>query len=149
MNFIPMKLYVKIEKKLFDRFWENELLNFVKLNFFLNSKFYKNEKKRYILPRNIPTDFEKNPNIGCRVTGVDRWRTTAIGPVDLKRLHRNKTWSTGSAGKRLYPNFAIIGTADSAPSGKVKNPGQKVLLGVLTSLCHSDRTYRDNASPQK
>ena len=26
----------------------------------------------YILPRNIPTDFENNPNIGCRVTGVDR-----------------------------------------------------------------------------
>ena len=46
----------------------------------------------YILPRNIPTDFEKNPNIGCRVTGVDRQtdrptdrrRATAIGPVDLK-----------------------------------------------------------------
>ena len=61
-----------------------------------NSKFYKNEKKTstsYFLPRNIPTDFEKNPNIGCRVTGVDRQtdrptdrrRATAIGPVDLKR----------------------------------------------------------------
>ena len=32
-------------KKLFYRFWENELLNFLKLKFiFLNSKFYKNEK---------------------------------------------------------------------------------------------------------
>ena len=35
MNFIPRKLYAQIEKKLFDRFWENE---------FLNSKFYKYEK---------------------------------------------------------------------------------------------------------
>ena len=50
------------------------LTDFEKMNlFFLNSKFYKNEKmSSYILPRNIPTDFEKNPNIGCRVTGVDR-----------------------------------------------------------------------------
>ena len=48
----------------------------------------------YILPRNISTDFEKNPNIGCRVTGVDgqtdrptdRRRATAIGPVDLKSV---------------------------------------------------------------
>ena len=47
---------------------------------------------RDIHPRNIPTNFEKNPNIGCRVTGVDgrtdrptdRRRATAIGPVDLK-----------------------------------------------------------------
>ena len=65
----------------------------------------------YIHPRNIPTDFENNPNIGCRVTDVDRRtdrptdrpttrhgnrssgpkptdrrRATAIGPVDLKIL---------------------------------------------------------------
>ena len=51
---------------------------------------------RDIHPRNIPTNFEKNPNIGCRVRGVDgrtdrqtdrptdRRRATAIGPVDLK-----------------------------------------------------------------
>ena len=26
---------------------------------------------RDIHPRNIPTNFEKNPNIGCRVRGVD------------------------------------------------------------------------------
>ena len=50
---------------------------------------------RDIHPRNIPTNFEKNPNIGCRVRGVDgrtdrptdrptdRRRATAIGPVDL------------------------------------------------------------------
>ena len=77
MNFIPRKLYVKIEKKLFDRFWENELLNFLKLKFicfkFKIQNFTKTKKtSSYILPRNIPTDFEKNPNIGCRVTGVDR-----------------------------------------------------------------------------
>ena len=52
---------------------------------------------RDIHPRNIPTNFEKNPNIGCRVRGVDgrtdrptdrptdRRRATAIGPVDLTR----------------------------------------------------------------
>ena len=51
---------------------------------------------RDIHPRNIPTNFEKNQNIGCRVRGVDgrtdrqtdrptdRRRATAIGPVDLK-----------------------------------------------------------------
>ena len=47
---------------------------------------------RDIHPRNIPTNFEKNPNIGCRVRGVDgrtdrqtdRRLAMAIGPVDLK-----------------------------------------------------------------
>ena len=34
MKFIPRKLYAKIEKKLFDRFWENELLNLLKLKLF-------------------------------------------------------------------------------------------------------------------
>ena len=77
MKFIPRKLYAKIEKKLFYRFWENELLNFLKLKlFFFKFKienFTKTKKtSSYIHPRNIPTDFEKNPNIGCRVTGVDR-----------------------------------------------------------------------------
>ena len=97
MKFIPRKLYAKIEKKLFDRFWENELLNFLKLKlFFFKFKienFTKIKKKSsYIHPRNIHTDFEKNPNIGCWVTDVDRptdlptdrRRATAIGPVDLK-----------------------------------------------------------------
>ena len=28
-------------------------------------------KSRDIHPRNIPTNFEKHPNIGCRVRGVD------------------------------------------------------------------------------
>ena len=55
--------------------------------------FTKTKKRsRDIHPRNIPTDFEKDPKIGCRVTGVDgrtdrptdRRRATAIGPVDLK-----------------------------------------------------------------
>ena len=51
-----------------------------------------------------------------------------------KILHRNKTQSTGSAGKRLDPNFAIIGDCRlresagasrlQAPGGEVKNPGQ-------------------------
>ena len=52
----------------------------------------------YILPRNIPTNFENNPNIGCRVTGVDgrtdgrtdrqtdRRLATAMGPVDQTTL---------------------------------------------------------------
>ena len=105
MKFIPRKLYAKIEKKLFDRFWENELLNFLKLKlFFFKFKienFTKIKKtSSYIHPRNIHTDFEKNPNIGCWVTDVDRRtdrptfrptdrptdrrRATAIGPVDLK-----------------------------------------------------------------
>ena len=59
---------------------------------------------RDIHPRNIPTNFENNPNIGCRVRGVDGWtdrqtdrptdrptdrrRATAIGPVDLKMTYR-------------------------------------------------------------
>ena len=34
MKFIPRKLYAKIEKMLIDKFWENELLIFLKLNFF-------------------------------------------------------------------------------------------------------------------
>ena len=62
--------------------------------FFLNSKFkilQTRKKSSYILPGNIPTDFEKNPNIGCRVTGVDRQtdrptdrrRATAIGPKNI------------------------------------------------------------------
>ena len=59
-----------------------------------NSKFYKNEKKMssYMHPRNIPTDFPKNPKIGCWVADVDRQtdrptdrrHPTAIGTVDLK-----------------------------------------------------------------
>ena len=68
--------------------------------FFLISKLKILQKRKktssYIHPRNIPTDFENNPNIGCRVTDVDRRtdrptdrptdrrRATAIGPVDLK-----------------------------------------------------------------
>ena len=54
------------------------------------------KRSRDIHPRNIPTIFEKDPKIGCRVTGVDgrtdrptdrptdRRRAMAIGPVDLK-----------------------------------------------------------------
>ena len=57
---------------------------------------------RDIHPRNIPTNFEKNPNIGGRVTGVDgrtdrptdrptdRRRATAIGPVELKMIQSEK-----------------------------------------------------------
>ena len=92
MKFIPRKLYAKIEKKLFDRFWENELLNFKKLKLL----FFKFK-------------IENNPNIGCRVTDVDRRtdrptdrrRATAIGPlVDLK--------------KYVKPRFAYI-TSDGGP----------------------------------
>ena len=39
---------------------------------------------RDIHPSNIPTNFENNPNIGCRVRVVDRRRYKAIGPVDIK-----------------------------------------------------------------
>ena len=68
---------------------------------------------RDIHPRNIPTNFEKNPNIGCRVRGVDgrtdrqtdrptdRRRATAIGPVDLKittSFSRNKICIFGYSG---------------------------------------------------
>ena len=57
---------------------------------------------RDIHPRNIPTNFEKNPNIGYRVRGVDgrtdrptdRRRATAIGPVDLK-IHRQQRGGGG------------------------------------------------------
>ena len=61
----------------------------------------------YIHPRNIPTDLKKNPNNGCRVTGVDRQtdrltdrrRTTAIGPVDLKTGRRwDQTMKNNHAG---------------------------------------------------
>ena len=42
-------MYAKIEQILSGRFWETELLNFLKLKFIFkkiqNSKFYKNEKK--------------------------------------------------------------------------------------------------------
>ena len=37
------------------------------------------KRSRDIHPRNIPTNFEKDPKIGCRVTGVDG-RTD--GPTD-------------------------------------------------------------------
>ena len=52
-----------------------EKMNFKNWNFFFkNSKLKILQKRKktssYIHPRNIPTDFEKNPNIGCR--GVDR-----------------------------------------------------------------------------
>ena len=101
MKFIPRKLYAKIEKKLFDRFWENELLNLLKLKlFFFKFKienFTKTKKtSSYIHPRNIPTDFEKNPNIGCRVTDVDR-RTDR--PTDRPTTrHGNR-----SSGPKKYP----------------------------------------------
>ena len=70
------KMYAKIEKKIWNRYWEIELLNFLKLkkNYkkFKNWNFLKIKKtSRDIHPRNIPTNFEKNPNIGCRVRGVD------------------------------------------------------------------------------
>ena len=41
-----------------------------------------------------------------------------------KRSHRNKTRSTGSAVKVLYPNVAIIGTVDS---GKVQVLERKIM----------------------
>ena len=47
-------------------------------------KFLKMKRPRDIHPSNIRTNFENNPNIGCRVRGVDRRRAPAIGPVDLK-----------------------------------------------------------------
>ena len=47
------------------------------------------------------------------------WKKSQKTLDTSKRLHQNKTWSTGSAGKGLDPNFAIIGTADS---GKCRSP---------------------------
>ena len=50
MNFIPKKLYAKIEKKLFDRFWENELLNFFKLKLiFFKFKILQKRKKCLVI----------------------------------------------------------------------------------------------------
>ena len=40
-----------------------------------------------------------------------------------KRLHQNKTRSTGSVGKWLYPNFAIIGTTDSGKCRYITHEG--------------------------
>ena len=76
LNTILRKLYAKIEKIPSGSFWENELLNFLKLKFiffkFKIENFTKIKKRsRDIHPRNIPTNFEKDPKIGCRVTGVD------------------------------------------------------------------------------
>ena len=45
------------------------------------------------------------------------WKKSQKTLDTSKRLHQNKTLSTGSAGKGLNLNFAIIGTADS---GKVQ-----------------------------
>ena len=45
------------------------------------------------------------------------WKKSQNTLDTSKRLHQNKTWSTGSAGKGLDPNFDIFGTADS---GKVQ-----------------------------
>ena len=71
--------------------------NIEKLNFLHFLKLKKNYKKfkilqklkkksSYIHPRNIPTDFENNPNIGCRVTEVDRQTEMRHGKnVDLKK----------------------------------------------------------------
>ena len=61
---------------------------------------------------NIPTDFENNPNIGCRVTDVDRRtdrptdrrRATAIGPVDLKMTF-TVIQSNPSFGSSLVPSL--------------------------------------------
>ena len=75
MNFIPRKLYAKIEKKLFDRFWENELLNFLKLKFiFFKFKILQKRKKRLVIFSQgiFRPILKKNPIIGCRVTGADR-----------------------------------------------------------------------------
>ena len=64
------KMYAKIEEQIRNRYWEIELfLNYKK---FKNWNFWKIQKlTRDIHPRNIPTNFEKYPNISCRVRGVD------------------------------------------------------------------------------
>ena len=80
------------------------------------------KRSRDIHPRNIPTNFEKDPKIGCRVTGVDgrtdrptdrptdRRRAMAIGPVDLKmilghpRVVLQNFRPTGYSVKQLWPN---------------------------------------------
>ena len=62
------------------------------------------------------------------------WKKSQKTLDTSKRLHRNKTRRTGSVGKGLDPNFAIIGNCRlgesagasclKAPSGLVKNPGR-------------------------
>ena len=100
MKITLRKMYAKIEEKIHKKYWDIKLLNFLKLK--NNNKKFKiqnftkmKKTSSYIHPRNIHTDFEKNPNIGCWVTDVDRRtdrptdrptdrrRATAIGPVDL------------------------------------------------------------------
>ena len=123
MKFFPRKLFAKTENKIFDRFWENELLNFLKLNLFIfKFKILQKRKKMpsYILPMNIPTDFEINPNIGCRATGVDRQtdrptdrptdqrRATAIGLPDLAGDADSKPGTPLSDSGNYFLIFKII-----------------------------------------
>ena len=77
----------------------------------------------YIHPRNIHTDFEKNPNIGCRVTDVDR-RTDrptdrpttrhgnrSSGPKNGKNLSFLVTFQKGKKNQiKVLPNNYIIQT---------------------------------------
>ena len=59
-------------------------------------------KKKYrdIHPRNIPTNFEKNPNIGCRVRGVDG-RTDR--PTDRPTTRHGKIHILGYSGGPGWP----------------------------------------------
>ena len=77
MKITLRKMYAKIEEKIHKKYWDIKLLNFLKLK--NNNKKFKiqnftkmKKTSSYIHPRNIHTDFEKNPNIGCWVTDVDR-----------------------------------------------------------------------------
>ena len=88
MKFTPWKSYAKIEKKLFDRFWEN--------CFFFNLKFYKNEKKRQrIFTPSLKIFSTLVAELQMLTDGQTDWltdrptdrRTTAIfsGPKDQKK----------------------------------------------------------------
>ena len=94
LNTLLRKLYAKIEKYPSGRFGENELIIFFKFKLIFFKLKIENftktiKKSSYIHQRNIPTDFEKDPKIGCQVTGVagrtdpptDRRRARAIGPL--------------------------------------------------------------------
>ena len=60
---------------------------------------------RDIHPRNIPTNFEKNPNIGCRVRGVDgRTDRQTDRPTDRPTTrHGNR-----SSGPKKEPNLTFL-----------------------------------------
>ena len=74
---------------------------------------------RDIHPRNIPTNFEKNPNIGCRVRGVDgrtdrptdrpttRHGNRSSGPKNSFRVHVKVFLRDQSLGEHIKIIFFV------------------------------------------